>query len=348
MVAMAKEDDIVITRNAPSKEWRKHIVESSMELPQFLTFDELPSLKDRKLGAVVPWSWTPKTHQIAAPLSESTQVPPPVWQTDQADLFKKSFAADCLSRWLRCEDDVCDDTPYGFDWFTGVDSVGHVATNEAEVIAALAAIADHRYEQAIVKQDLSASGQNQKRISCKEPLSKADQKWLQSVFGKGQIVVVEPELDRVLDLSFLWHLEPAANAATFMGWTRPIISTGRRYTGTKFGNVFGDVDAKLKRFLLSDRAAKIHSVAQWLEPRLMSELSSRNFAGYFGVDALVCRANTDDQNRSKSEFKIKPLVELNPRMTMGHIALKLSQKVASGVSAEFRILNVQQFNAARR
>jgi len=80
-----------------------------------------------------------------------------------------------------------------------------------------------------------------------------------------------------------------------------------------------------------------------LEPRLDAVLKERNFSGYFGVDALVCRR----QSREPDGFAIKPLVELNPRMTMGHVALKLSKKVATGVESEFRILNASQWNAAK-
>ena len=42
--------------------------------------------------------------------------------------------------------------------------------------------------------------------------------------------------------------------------------------------------------------------------------------------------------------KIKPLVELNPRMTMGHIALRLEKWLAPGIEAEFRILSKAEWD----
>ena len=341
MVAMAKEDDIVLTHTVPSQAWRKQIIDAGMELPQFLTFEEIGDLRERKLGGFSPWAWTPTSHTIADSISQSVQSPPPKWQTNQIDLFRKSFAAEKLKGWLSDGD-----VP---PWFVDVDCRSHAASNPNEVIEAINEIRDRGYSTALVKKDLSASGRGQLRFDCRQPLSAKDNESLNALFAyepripEGRVVVVEPELDRVADLSFLWRMDSADAAPAFLGWTRPLITKRRRYCGTKFGNVFGDCEPELKRFLLANRAEKIHSVASWLEPRLGDALNERNFSGYFGVDALVCRSRSGEPD----SFAIKPIVELNPRMTMGHVALKLSKNVATGVESEFRILNASQWNAAK-
>ena len=331
MVAMAKEDDIVLSKQVPSQTWRKHIVDAGMELPQILPFDQRSELENRKLGGFTPWAWTPLAHQVADPLARSVQTSPPVWQPNHVDLFRKSFATARLSDWLGE-----DRTP---SYFTDVDCCGHVATTGQEVAAAVRSIKARGFSSALVKRDLSASGRNQQRINCDQPMDGRIADWLKTTLAGVGRVVVEPELDRVADLSYLWRWDSGISEPTFLGWTRPMITTGRRYTGTKLGNVFGDCEPELKRFLLADRAAKIHQVAQWLDSHLANVLKRRNFFGHYGVDALVCKKD--------GEFKIKPLVELNPRMTMGHIALKLSKNVATGAQSEFRILNVTQWNAVK-
>lgn len=338
MVAMAKEDDIVLTQTVPSQRWRKEIVDAGMELPQFLTFQQQDDLQNRKLGGFSPWAWTPASHNVARSIAASVQSPPPAWQDSQIDLFRKSFAAEKLETWLQ-EGDVP-------PWFTDARCTGFVACDAMEVSDAISAIGERGYSAAIVKKDLSSSGRFQRQIDCRHSITPQDNKYIQSFWnsdGSDSVVVVEPKLDRVADLSFLWRLDAADAAPTFLGWTRPLVAAGRRYNGTRFGNVFGDCSPALKRFLLADRAEKIHAVQQWLEPRLAAVLRERNFVGYFGVDALVCRnpAGTGDS------FAIKPLVELNPRMTMGHIALKLSRNVATGAESEFRILNASQWNACK-
>ena len=153
------------------------------------------------------------------------------------------------------------------------------------------------------------------------------------------VCVIEPELDRLIDLSFLWHQSRDRQPPNYLGWTRPLVTAGRRYAGTRLGSVLTNCDERLKRFLLADRCANLQTVADWLQPRIARELAARNFAGYFGVDALVCQ----DEH---GELKIKPLVELNPRMTMGHVALSLEKRLAAGAEAEFRIFTKAEWERA--
>jgi hypothetical protein len=149
--------------------------------------------------------------------------------------------------------------------------------------------------------------------------------------------VVEPELDRLIDLSFLWHLPGDSKVPKFLGWTRPLVTAGRRYAGTRLGNAFSDCDRRLKQFLLADRCARLNAVVNWLQPRITLELTKRNFSGYFGVDAFACQDTSGN-------LQIKPLVELNPRMTMGHIALSLEKRLAPGTEAEFRIFTKAEWD----
>ncbi len=93
--------------------------------------------------------------------------------------------------------------------------------------------------------------------------------------------------------------------------------------------------------MLSEKCALLHSVREWLELRLAASLQERHFCGYFGVDAFVFRD-------ARGHLKFKPLVELNPRVTMGHVALALEQRLAPGVSAEFRIMNRSEWNVAQQ
>ena len=84
----------------------------------------------------------------------------------------------------------------------------------------------------------------------------------------------------------------------------------------------------------------MQQISNWLEPKISEALVKQNFTGYFGVDTLVF-ADTD------GELKVKPLVELNPRMTMGHVALNLKKRLAPGTEGEFRILTRAQWERAK-
>lgn len=337
MVAMTKQDDVMLVRRMPSLAFRKQLIDVGFDSPEFMLFEDRSTLGIRKLHDFSPWAWTPRNCEIAQSLSASAFVPPVAWQSRSGDLFRKSWGADRLKEWLK-ESDRSGELPA---WLTGHACAGIPVYNENDAVQAIEELADRGYANAIVKQDLATAGRGQRSIACNNRLGEHDIAWLKSMLGSNSdsnsrsasrqpAGVVEPELDRLLDLSFLWKLPRDSETPQYLGWTRPRVTAGRRFAGTRFGTVLSDCDQRLKQFIFADRCSRLQTVVDWLEARLVPELMSRNFSGYFGVDALVCH----DKN---GELKIKPLVELNPRMTMGHVALRLGKRLAPGTEAEFRI-----------
>lgn len=340
MVPIAKQDDVVLVRRMPSREFRKQLIDAGFNLPEFVPFEQRSSLVVRKLNDFAPWAWTPKNHDVAGPLLGSGRHAPNSWQPKSCELFRKSWGARKLKEWLGGNGQG--DTPP--IWFTSVKCVAIPVHTVADVPAALEELADRGYSTALFKQDLAASGRGQRSLSCCEELSPEDNTWLQAMFSGAKnnsressserrsypVGVIEPKLDRVIDLSFLWHIPHDSQALRYCGWTRPLITRGRRYSGTRLGNALAGCDERIRRFLLANRGARLQSAVDWLEPRVAQELRSRNFTGHFGVDALVC------QNQNGG-LEVKPLVELNPRMTMGHVALNLDKRLAPGATAEFRV-----------
>ncbi len=370
MAPIARQGDVVLVRETPSIQLRKRLIEYGFELPEFVQFESRASLAHRKLGELAPWAWTPANHRIATPLIQSSLRKPPPWSDEQADLFAKSWGASCLGRWLSMNDGTVYGEQQTPDWFSGSDCVAIEIYSQADVGEALEVIRSRGYEEAVFKPELSAAGRGQRRFATGRELDSTDEAWLQSVFNRAEklphwtrndgqqpIAILEPVLDRVLDLSFLWEMRCENSESTEspgphlqscieldvsrsikrLGWTRSLVTPGGKYVGTRLSKPFFDCAAEVKQFLLTGKSEKLHAISNWLEPRLAAELSSRKFSGCFGVDAFLYRA-------VDGELKIKPLVELNPRTTMGHVALALQEKVAPGVVAEFRILTRQQWS----
>jgi len=350
MVPVARQDDIVLVREIPSRALRKHMIDVGFDLPEFVALDSTPTLAHRKLREFAPWAWTPSNHRVAEPLVESVACPPPAWSNEQAELYRKYWSAKCLSRWLSQDDSSQDDLsrfPETPDWFAKPDCVAIEIFDQADVQEALVEIRSRGFEKAVFKLDLSASGRGQRRFLTDRRLDESDEAWLRSVFKASTevttatpedsvhraVAVLEPELERVIDLSFLWEM----SRTKCLGWTRSLITAGRKYVGTRLTKPFCDCAPEVKQFLLADRAEKLRVIEEWLEPRFAAELASRNFAGCFGVDAFLYRG-------LGGELLVKPVVELNPRMTMGHVALAMQKKVAPGVLAEFRILTKSEWS----
>ncbi|MCM2374953.1 DUF455 family protein [Aporhodopirellula aestuarii] len=371
MVPVARQGDIVLVREIPSRDFRKQLIDVGFDLPEFVALDSRLALEHRKLGEFAPWAWTPNNHRVAEPLVQSVLRSPPEWSNEHTVLFRKSWSVNCLGRWLSQGDqNQCKETPTP-DWFSKSDCVAIEIFELADVQEALDEIRSRGFEKAVFKLDLGASGRGQRRFVTGRQLDKSDEAWLRSVFKSSThsalaspedsvqraIGVLEPELERVVDLSFLWDvrfansnftetLEPCARACEdvprnrstkFLGWTRSLVTVGRKYVGTRLSKPFFDCAPDVRRFLLADRGEKLRAISNWLEPRLAAELSSRNFTGGFGVDAFLYRG-------IDGQLLVKPVVEFNPRMTMGHVALAMQKKVAPGVVAEFRVLTKLEWN----
>ena len=364
MVPVARQDDIVLVREIPSRHLRKQLIDVGFDLPEFVKLDSRQTLANRRLHEFAPWAWTPNNHRVAESLIQSVHRMPPEWSSEQTELFRKSWSSNCFRRWLGPNDqEQFNESPIP-DWFAKPDCIGIEIFEPDDVRGALDEISARGYEQAVFKLDLSASGRGQRRLQTGSPLDESDEAWLRSVFhdannlacvtlsdsAQRPVAVLEPELERVVDLSFLWNVcfensgtaeRPAIGDSTldksngriisnYLGWTRALVTAGRKYAGTRLSMPLEGCEPEVRRFLLADRAAKIEEIANWLESRFTPELSARNFEGCFGVDAFVFRG-------LGGELLVKPVVEFNPRMTMGHVALALQKKVAPGVVADFRI-----------
>lgn len=338
MLAVSKSDDILLVNHVPSQRLRKHWVDSGLTLPEFVPFNDRESLLDRKLHDLAPWAWTASSGKIAETLEPAVRHAPSRWRPARVDLYRKSWSTERLADWLK---DGHEDLP---NWFATGDSVGNPVFDRNQLECELNSIAKLGYSHAIFKRDLATSGRGQRRLVCGEPLSADDDRWLNFIFGErggaedrlSPVGVVEPELNRIVDLSFLWHWADNENEPRFLGWTRPLVAKGRRYIGTRLGNEFADCEETIRQFLLENRCDRIRKTADWLQLRLTEEFRSRFHTGYFGVDAMLLK------NREQ-KLEIKPLVELNPRMTMGHIALGLKSRLANGMEAEFRILTANEW-----
>lgn len=325
MIWLARQDDVVMVRRMPSRAFRKTLLDAGMELPEFVSLSDVDTLQGRPLHALAPWAWTPAAHEFSADLIATTRQSPAPWHDSHAELFRKSWAATRLRGGL--EQDAANGD--AIDWLCPVETAGCLVGNAEEAAEAFVRIATAGYESALCKQDLATAGRGQRRLS-RPGVSDSDSRWLESALSAGP-VIVEPELDRVVDLSFLWKWRNAESAPEFLGWTRPIVTAGRRYAGTVLRRPFENCDNDVKRFLLADDCGKLHATQRWLERHLVPRLQEQRFVGHFGVDAFVYRA-------PGGGLKLKPVVELNPRTTMGHIALEVRSRLAPVVRAEFRIL----------
>jgi hypothetical protein len=204
-----------------------------------------------------------------------------------------------------------------------------------ELIRSRTAAPTHRL---VVKEEFGFAGGGQIRLWEPELLP-TQRRWMESAFDRGATLVIEPWLDRVRDLSVQLEQTAASDSAPgtlrVLGFTglvndlrgqfRP---TGPTRTGTgvyRIGSSMPGSRAPPERFR---RAARCAGLFQRVDRALEPELPARGYVGPLGLDALVYRD-------AAGAIRLKPVVELNPRFTMGRLTLELMTRVAPGCRAGF-------------
>ena len=275
-----------------------------------------------------PWAWTPTAVEVAQDFGDALKHQPPTWKDQDALLYRKSWSTQRLSKLLA---DCKSNDGQPLEFLCGPEVLGEVVQSVQEFETAKAIFAGRGFGHLILKPDLSASGRGQRRYAVDGRLKDRELAELNQFFAVTGRAVVEPELDRLMDFSILWDGD-----GNLLDWSQQLIGPGRRYLGSVLGKSLLGCDGEVKRFFLADKAEKVKQVSNWLHDRLAQSEDCRTLSGPFGVDAMVYR-------NLEGELKIKPLVELNPRTTMGHVSLALRKRLASGAVGQFRIFSVQQW-----
>jgi hypothetical protein len=84
-----------------------------------------------------------------------------------------------------------------------------------------------------------------------------------------------------------------------------------------------------------DIAQRLHALYADIFALLEEELHGVNYLGPVGIDAFAYR-DVD------GKIRLKPIVEINPRYTMGRVTVELMKHVAPGSRGLFRLINRKQ------
>jgi uncharacterized ferritin-like protein (DUF455 family) len=336
---LCRRDDVVLVPRRPSTSFLSEVKSAGYPLPEFVTYEgtTLPKespLRGRKLGGLRPWAWAPDSFQLLEPLF--SQVGPgarfeEAFSPRVAALYSKAWSAEFLARVLAALPEPGILCP--------PDAIGVVAHTAAEVKEAIGRIRDRGHHRVVVKEGLGHAGQGHLRLW--EPAaSAAQQRWIQSTVEQGSVLVVEPWLERVADFSI--QLESGPGGLRLVGYTGMCVDARGQFLGnwaeTQHGRRPPDLAVRALG-IQRDAAARLHGIFQALLEPLASSLAEVGFHGPLGMDAFVYR----DPVRG---CLLKPVVEINPRYTMGRLTLELMAGTASGSHGRLRILNRTMVRAA--
>jgi hypothetical protein len=356
---LCQPGDVVLLAKLPSAGFLDTLKQAGFSLPEFVELREgriapTGSLRQRKLGSLRPWAWGPDSVELLKPLfartSGEAQIASRLFNDDIARLYSKAWSADFLRKVLaRCRawDEASPPAPEGpgrkgaavpDPWLCSEQEAGVAVDTVEDALGAIAAIRGRGHHRVVVKEAHGLAGHNAIRLWEPELLP-AQRKWLAHALGNGRRLVVEPWLERELDFSV--QLEMAPQHLTLCGYTGLVNDRkGQFLANSAEADYSRCLPAKVAALFPSpaDISARLQRLYGEILSLLEAELQGVGYVGPVSIDAFVYRT-------ARGDCRLKPVVEINPRYTMGRLTLGLMKHACPGTCGVFRLVSRGQARA---
>lgn len=341
---LCRQDDIVLVPERPALEFLGTLKQAGFVLPEFVEvgdagIDPGGELARRKLGTLRPWAWAPDSAALLAPLlanvtGEARSVEQR-FNAGLAQLYSKAWSADWWRRMLvrnRPDELGPGGTWADESWLCPEWAVGVAVDRLDQALDAIAAIRARGHQRVIVKQAFAAAGQGALRLWEPE-LLETQRRWLANSTKAGRRLVVEPWLERVVDFSA--QLEMGPQGLKLCGFTGLMNDPRGQFQGNwAESHHHRRVPPSVIEALggPADITRRVRLLYQDLFAALEAELRRADFVGPVGIDAFVYRAG-------EGGCRLKPVVEINPRHTMGRLTVELMRRTVPGRCGRFRLVS---------
>lgn len=304
MGLLAQKHDVVMTTEQPSIEHLTRLADLGFETPEFVTHDEQSRLKLRKLAGFEPWGWSPVAKKYFAPLNGCLRSPdrlPTHGPNDPENSLFSKFKAAQIRSLLQL-----DQVPNEF-----VSNIGMIEPVVNRLMGQSSA------ESIVFKAPFSSSGRGMCRIKTGESCTKEKQ-WISSIIKQHGRILAEPWLPKIADLSAHVNISEEG-VVQFLGLTRFWTNDNGQYRGHIIGRLMDDFDAQTLQIWHHENGWQ--TTLKNTALNVGREAAKIGYFGPLGIDAFIYQ--------SKGTMTLRPMIEINPRWSMGRIALALSRKIAA-------------------
>lgn len=329
---LSRRDDVLLMMAPPSMEERSRLRNAGLVLPEFEALDKDGAiaagsqLRDRKLNGLRPWAWAPDSEALFAPLVQNLPTSPmsQMSPTGQTMIFSKEWA---VTMRHQLSDPSID---------------GRICKSLEEIDIAIAALRTETPSAIALKAPFGASGQKNRRLLADEPFTEAVRRWAQRILTEQQALVVEPWLERVWDFSVQFEMDDTRLEKVAL--IHLFNDQRGQFRACECGPRFGQgLPNEVARFLMGNGKAGAESPLRLydgiIRELLCAGLKSAGYRGPVGVDAFVYRA-------PGGALGLQPIVEINPRYTMGRLTWELMRQVSPGHPIRFELVNTAIARAA--
>lgn len=382
---LCRQDDIVLTSHKPSVEFLSRIKQAGFPLPEFVELEPgagsrpgelmaqtlkragsetgaptVRGLAARKLGSLRPWAWGPDSFELLKPLFASVtgEKRPAEHRFNEkvARLYSKSWSADFLRKILpSCRRPREEARPAihhssfairhsnvpptrNEEWLCTENEIGVAANSLDEALAAISKIRARGHHKIVVKQAFGVAGSNALRLFEPEILE-TQSRWMCNAFAAKRELVIEPWLERMQDFSA--QLEMTAGGLKLCGFTG-LVNDARGQFVANFAEPHHHrrIPAKVVSCFArpADISGRLLEIYGGIFAGLEAELRAVDFLGPVGIDAFVYR-------QADGSTRLKPVVEINPRYTMGRVLVELMRQTCQNRAGIFMLVNAAWLRA---
>lgn len=313
-LAWCHEDDLALLRKVPATDHLAKLQAAGLKIPELIAADEIAELTERKLGGFRPWAWSPEAAEMLRELRERAS-------KSSAWPWRKALPEEWLSKEL------------GWKLSRQLEPAGgqgSLCRDSEDAVAALqGGLADGPM---LLKAAHACAGRGHLRVMPGN-LQEKTRSWIEAAVAEHGCVLVEPWLERVLDFSTLYDLD-GSGGFKFHGMTVMENDDTGRFRGTRVAPKWGSLlEPDVARFLFGEEAVQ-RLYGERLPAALVGLLPG--YSGPVGVDAMVHRG-------SDGSLALRPVVEVNARMTMGRVAHELWKKFGRPPEGRLKILRKREW-----
>ncbi len=308
LMFVARPGDIIKTSKQPLSEFIAFWNSKGLAPIEFVK--EVP--KDRKIQVLHPWGKTPKHENSSLGVKHGTEF---LYGKDFGALLDDKVRALVPSLWFEksSHKGVFSSSPEIFRHFEGLKALG--------------------FTDFVLKSRYGASGRGLKKLRENELYKPDILSWINHQLSFGPIVA-EPWFSRVADFSLQLDMR-GQEARGFKGVTRLLSSKTGQYDGHILRGLFANLSRNVIQKIYSQNLMGLFSdIAQVVA----DELKAHDFNGIAGIDLFLYEVG--------SEIYLKPVCELNPRITMGYVALEIEKYLKMGTPMIWRHARIDKLPQA--
>lgn len=319
---LGHQEDVVLVKKRPRPEHLDALRRWGVAWPEFEVLardgqvEKDSLLRQRRLGGLRPWAWSPDSETVLGPLRENVggAAREAGWSEAARTLFSKQTGVELLAE-------------LGDPW------PGVTVRTVAELHAAMARWRAAGWERGVIKPAHGSSGRGFRRMERWQP---ADDAWAEATLAEHGALIVEPWLEKRADFSVQGEAL-ADGSIQFKGFTRLETDARGRFLACAASGRFAKLfPPEIARFFSGngDGAWLADFYRAKVFPLLERRFAAARFSGPFGIDALVYRAADDS-------VALRPVVELNPRCTMGRVTWELRRLAHSAATVRFSLTTLR-------